>query len=158
MAYGFDDERLRADLRDYYGTAMFNGNPMAMMELEEVERASSDELRRMAPAAGIDPSRYDSPSWGSPSYGGGSGWSSSGGSGWGSSSGSGSIGVSVSARYERISSEATNFFDSCTGNVGHSSKTSSPSGFFASYSQALYERSLRDEDGHIEDNGEVSAF
>lgn len=30
-----DYDKLRGDLRDYYGTAMFNGNPMAMMELEE---------------------------------------------------------------------------------------------------------------------------
>lgn len=150
MGYGYDDERLRADLRDYYGTAMFNGNPMAMMELEEVERASGDELRRMAPAAGIDPRRYEQPGWGSPSYG--------GGSGWGSAGGTGSVGISVSTRYERISPETTGFFDSCVGNMGYSSSTSSASGFFACYGQALCERTLRDEDGGFEDNDEADAF
>ena len=35
----FDIERLREDLKDYYGTAMFNGFPMAMMEVDKVSRA-----------------------------------------------------------------------------------------------------------------------
>lgn len=41
-------ELLRKDLKDYYGTAMFGGSPMAMMELSEVERASEKELIRLA--------------------------------------------------------------------------------------------------------------
>ena len=54
----FDDERLRRDMRDYYGTAMFNGFPMAVMDLSKVDRASDEELRRMAERNGIDLSKY----------------------------------------------------------------------------------------------------
>ncbi len=57
-------DKLRGDLRDYYGTAMFNGNPMAMMELEEVERASNADLERIARNNNFDLSKYDD----SPSY------------------------------------------------------------------------------------------
>ncbi len=52
-------ERLRDDMRDYFGTAMFNGNPMAMMELEEAERASANELRDLARRHGVDTSPYE---------------------------------------------------------------------------------------------------
>lgn len=54
----FDIERLREDLKDYYGTAMFNGFPMAMMEVDKVSRASDEELLRMAEKNGMDLKRY----------------------------------------------------------------------------------------------------
>lgn len=43
-----DIDRLRDDLEDYFGTAMFSGHPQAMMELEEVKRASEQELISIA--------------------------------------------------------------------------------------------------------------
>lgn len=95
-------DKLRGDLRDYYGTAMFNGNPMAMMELEEVERASNAELERIARNNNFDMSKYDDGPAYSPSYGGG--YSSP-------SAGSGGAGIGVSVHTETISPAATRFFD-----------------------------------------------
>lgn len=50
-----DDNRdkVKRDLEDYYGTAMFNGFPMAMMDLEKVKKASDNELYKMADDIGI---------------------------------------------------------------------------------------------------------
>ena len=39
-----DLEELRNQLIDYYGTAMANGNPLAMMDLIQVETASEETL------------------------------------------------------------------------------------------------------------------
>ena len=50
--------RLRADLKDYYGTAMLGGFPMAVMEMNVVERASDDELVKLAEKAGLDTRKY----------------------------------------------------------------------------------------------------
>lgn len=43
-----DVDALREDLINYFGTAMFCSNPMAMIELEEVKRANDFELVRIA--------------------------------------------------------------------------------------------------------------
>ena len=51
-------DKLRQDLIDYYGTAMSNGFPMAVMDLERAERASEEELIRMAREEGVDLERY----------------------------------------------------------------------------------------------------
>ena len=48
-----DVERLRESLKDYYGTAMFNGFPMAMVGIDRVERASDEELVQMAHRNGV---------------------------------------------------------------------------------------------------------
>ena len=53
-----DIERLREDLKDYYGTAMTSGFSMAMMDLSEVEHASEEELVRKAIHNGMDISKY----------------------------------------------------------------------------------------------------
>lgn len=50
--------RLRADLKDYYGTAMFVGFPMAVMEMDVVEQASDEELVKLAEKAGLDTRKY----------------------------------------------------------------------------------------------------
>ena len=47
-----DTEGLRDMLIDYYGTAMTNGNPMAVIELSNVERASEEELINTARSIG----------------------------------------------------------------------------------------------------------
>ena len=50
--------KLRKYLIDYYGTAMNNGFPMAVIDLGKAERASEQELIRMAEEEDIDLSRY----------------------------------------------------------------------------------------------------
>ena len=50
--------RLRADLKDYYGTAMLGGFPMAVMEMDVVERASDEELVKLAEKIGLDIRKY----------------------------------------------------------------------------------------------------
>lgn len=51
-------QKLREDLIDYYGTAMFNGFPQAMMELEEIKRASDEKLLELAINKGINLNDY----------------------------------------------------------------------------------------------------
>lgn len=120
-----DTERLRSDLREYYGTAMFNGNPMAMMELEEVERASADDLRRIARNNAFDLDRYenDSPSRSAdlgvggynPRY---------------DARPYRTTTVTASVRVESISRASTSFFEPA-GNSDHDT------GFFANYGRTL---------------------
>lgn len=50
--------RLRADLKDCYGTAMFGGFPMAVMEMKAIERADDEELLKLAEKAGMDVQKY----------------------------------------------------------------------------------------------------
>ena len=54
MDYEIDVKRLRRDMKDYYGTAMFNGFPMAVMDLSKVERLSDRELIELAQKNGVD--------------------------------------------------------------------------------------------------------
>lgn len=54
-----DYESLRKDLIDYFGSAMFSGFPMVVVELSEVERASNSELLRLARKVGFDLSKYE---------------------------------------------------------------------------------------------------
>lgn len=49
----YDVERLRALLKDYYGTAMFNGFPMAVIDLAKVDRMSDEEVIELAYKVGI---------------------------------------------------------------------------------------------------------
>ena len=51
--------RLRDDLEEYYGTAVFSGMPMAVVELSQAETASPQELVDMAQRAGFDLDRYE---------------------------------------------------------------------------------------------------
>ena len=53
-----DIDKLRDDLEDYFGTAMFSGNPQAMMDLEKVKRASSQDLISFAQRCGFDINNY----------------------------------------------------------------------------------------------------
>lgn len=56
--YDIDYEKLRNDLIDYYGTAMMC-NPMAVIELSDVENASIDKLIQIAIQNGFDLSDYE---------------------------------------------------------------------------------------------------
>ena len=58
MNYEIDVNRLRRDLMDYYGTAMFGASSLAMMELSKVERASDREIVEMAQENGVDLRKY----------------------------------------------------------------------------------------------------
>ncbi len=57
--YDFDFDELRSALEDYYGTAMTEGNPLAIEDLEKARSASEDELIEMAFEAGIDPQDFE---------------------------------------------------------------------------------------------------
>ena len=54
----FDLESLRDDMKDYYGTAMASGFPMAVVDLAKVETASPQELIDLAQQNGEDLSKY----------------------------------------------------------------------------------------------------
>jgi len=43
-----DVEKIREDLMDYYGTAMFNASPLAMIELTKIEKATDKEIIQIA--------------------------------------------------------------------------------------------------------------
>lgn len=58
MEVSIDIDRLRRDLKDYYGTAMFNASPMAVMDLSRIERASDTEIVEEAQKAGVDLTDY----------------------------------------------------------------------------------------------------
>ncbi len=55
-----NNDDLREELKDYFGTAMASGFPMARFDIAKVENASDDELRSIARKNGFDPERYDS--------------------------------------------------------------------------------------------------
>ena len=48
MIQEIDIERLRKDLLDYFGTALFTVSPLAIMELNKLERANPEELINLA--------------------------------------------------------------------------------------------------------------
>lgn len=52
-----DINRLREDLINYFGTAIFY-NPMTIMELEEVKKASESKLIEIAIKNGFDLDNY----------------------------------------------------------------------------------------------------
>ncbi len=58
MEYKIDVNRLRRDMKDYYGTAMFNGFPMAVVDLSRVERLSDSELVELAQKNGVNLKKY----------------------------------------------------------------------------------------------------
>ncbi len=58
MEYEIDIRRLRRDMEDYYGTAMFGGFPMAVMDLSKVERMSDREIIELAEKNGVDLRKY----------------------------------------------------------------------------------------------------
>ena len=57
MELDFDFERLRKDLLDFYGTAMMF-NPMAMLNVVDVEKADNEKLLHLAQSNGFDLEEY----------------------------------------------------------------------------------------------------
>ena len=51
-------EKLRKDLIDYYGTAMFNSSYFAIMDLSKVQNATPNELIEIARKNKIDLNKY----------------------------------------------------------------------------------------------------
>ena len=49
-----DVDALREYLRDYYGTAMFDGFGPALLDLAELDRMSGQELCALAERLGVD--------------------------------------------------------------------------------------------------------
>ncbi len=54
MGKNLNVNKLRRDLMDYFGTAMNSGFPMAMVDLGKIQRASTNELIKIAEKNGID--------------------------------------------------------------------------------------------------------
>ena len=54
-----DGNKLKSDLINYFGTAMFNSSPLAMMELERVQNAWGDELIEIALENGFELGKYE---------------------------------------------------------------------------------------------------
>ena len=51
-------EKLRNDLIDCYGTAMFNASPLAIFELTKIKRASDEEIINIAIKNNFDLNKY----------------------------------------------------------------------------------------------------
>lgn len=49
-----DIKTVRDKLTDYYGTAMVNGFPMAMADLNNLENMDDDELRELLESTGME--------------------------------------------------------------------------------------------------------
>ena len=58
MNYQIDLDWLRKDLVEYYGTAMTNGIPTAVMNLTKVDRLTAQELVELAQKNGFDLKKY----------------------------------------------------------------------------------------------------
>lgn len=58
MNIEIDIERLRNDLINYYGTAMFSSSPLAIIELSKIETASDEELIQIAQNNNFDLNKY----------------------------------------------------------------------------------------------------
>ena len=58
MDVNIDIDRLRRDMMDYFGTAMFSASPLAVLDLAKVERASDMEIVEMAKRNRVDLRKY----------------------------------------------------------------------------------------------------
>lgn len=51
--------KLKKDLMDYFGTAVFNGMPNAVIELSKINNASDSQIINLALNIGFDLSEYE---------------------------------------------------------------------------------------------------
>ena len=58
MEQKIDIDRLREDILDYYGTAMFNDFAMAAMNVQFIEMASDQDLIAIEQKEGVDLTKY----------------------------------------------------------------------------------------------------
>ena len=54
-----DVDRLREDIKDYYGTAAFNGFPAAVIDLGRIEKMSDQEIVEFAIKKRIQLEKYE---------------------------------------------------------------------------------------------------
>ena len=59
MCKNIDINKLRDDLINYFGTAMFNASPLAMIELSKVEKANDKQLIEIAIKNNFDLKDYE---------------------------------------------------------------------------------------------------
>ena len=59
MYKNIDINKLRDDLINYFGTAMFNASPLAMIELSKVEKANDKQLIEIAIKNNFDLKDYE---------------------------------------------------------------------------------------------------
>ena len=52
-------DKLRHDLTDYYGTAVFSGFPAAIIDVSKVQRASDEKLLEIAKNLKLNLSEYE---------------------------------------------------------------------------------------------------
>lgn len=57
MDFEYDFDRLRQDLLDFFGTSMMF-NPMAVLNVIDVEKADNDKLLHLAQSNGFDLDNY----------------------------------------------------------------------------------------------------
>lgn len=55
----YNTRKLKRDLMDKYGTAMYSGFPMAVIDLSDIESMSDEELLEYAQNQGIDIEKYN---------------------------------------------------------------------------------------------------
>ena len=58
MEYNIDFETLREDLINYFGTALFNASPLAIINITQIERAREEELIKIAKDNCFDLNKY----------------------------------------------------------------------------------------------------
>ena len=58
MEFEIDIDQLREDMLNNYGTAMFNGFPMSLVDIQKIEKATDDELVIMAKKEKINMFEY----------------------------------------------------------------------------------------------------
>lgn len=58
MEITIDIESLRSDLEDYFSTGAFNGTAEMMIEVQEIQQMTDDEVVRKAQSAGFDLLKY----------------------------------------------------------------------------------------------------
>ena len=56
--FNINIEKLRSELYDYFGVAMIYSSEVAMLELEKIEKASAQELIKIAEKYGFDLEKY----------------------------------------------------------------------------------------------------
>lgn len=54
-----DVDELREYMRDYYGTAMMSGFPVAVLDLADVDSMSGEELCELAEDNGVDLRKFE---------------------------------------------------------------------------------------------------
>ena len=54
----YDIEMIRSDLKDYYGTAMVNASPIAMVDLISLDNKSDYEILSLAVSIGMNIDNY----------------------------------------------------------------------------------------------------